>query len=70
VISLREGSWKLLANAALDRFELYDMMDDVKESKNIADKHPERVQRMVAEMKRLHAEIKAEGEKSGNPGTK
>jgi arylsulfatase A len=67
VVALREGPWKLLANAELDRFELYNLVEDVGESKNVADQHPERVQQMAAEMKRLHEEIQAEGAKSGNP---
>jgi hypothetical protein len=33
----------------------------------LAGKDPERVKQMAADMKRLHAEIQAEGEKSGNP---
>src|SRR5262249_45689813 len=68
VVSLREGPWKLLADADLDRFELYNLVDDVGESKNLAGKHPERVKQMAAAMKRLHEEIAAEGAKSGNPG--
>ncbi len=67
VISLRDGPWKLLANADLDKFELYNLLGDVGEKTNLADKHPDRVKQMVTEMKRLHAEILAEGAKSGNP---
>ena len=67
VVSMREGPWKLLANAALDKFELYNFVDDAGESKNLAEKRPERVGRMATEMKRLHQEIKADGAKSGNP---
>jgi arylsulfatase A len=67
VVSLRDGSWKLLANAALDTFELYNVVEDVGEAKDLAEKHPERVRQMAAEMKRLHEEIKVEGAKSGNP---
>ena len=67
VVSLREGPWKLLADAELDKFELYNLVDDVGEKKNLADKHPDRVKQMAAEMKRLHEEIQAEGAKSGNP---
>jgi arylsulfatase A len=67
VVSLRDGPWKLLADAALGRFELYNLEDDIGERKNLADEQPERVRRMAAEMRRLHEEIKAEGAKSGNP---
>ena len=68
VVSLRDGPWKLLADAELGRFELYNLVDDVGESKNLAEEHPERVKQMAAAMKRLHEEIAAEGAKSGNPG--
>jgi arylsulfatase A len=66
VVSLRDGPWKLLADAELDKFELYNLEDDVGESKNLAEKNPERVKRMAAEMKRMHEEIQAEGARSGN----
>lgn len=67
VVSMRDGPWKLLANARLDRFELYNLSDDVAEKKDLAENEPERVKRMMAEMKRLHEEINAEGARSGNP---
>jgi arylsulfatase A len=67
VVSLREGPWKLLANAELDQFELYNLVEDAGEKKNLADRHPQRVKRMATTMKRLHEEIQAEGAKSGNP---
>jgi arylsulfatase A len=71
-IALRDGPWKLLADAELGQFELYHLENDVGERKNLAEEQPERVARMAAEMKRLHAEIRAEGAKSGNapPGQK
>jgi arylsulfatase A len=68
VVSLRDGPWKLLADAELDRFELYHLVEDVGESKNLAEKHPERVKQMAAVMKRLHEDIAAEGAQAGNPG--
>ncbi|HMF14708.1 MAG TPA: sulfatase-like hydrolase/transferase [Gemmataceae bacterium] len=67
VVSLRDGQWKLLADAELDKFELYNLADDVGESKNLAELNVERVRRMAADMKRLHEEIQVEGAKSGNP---
>jgi hypothetical protein len=69
VIALREGQWKLLSTAALDQFELHDLTADTGEKQNLADRYPERVQAMAATMKKLHAEIAAEGAKSGNPGS-
>jgi len=66
-VSLRDGPWKLMANKTLDRFELYNLLDDVGEARDVAAEQPELVRKMSAEMKRLHAEIEAEGAKSGNP---
>jgi arylsulfatase A len=61
VISLRNGPWKLLANAALDQFQLYNVADDVGEQHDVAAENPARVRALADEMKRLHAEIRAEG---------
>ena len=66
-VSLRDGRWKLLANAALDQFELYDLTADLGEKQNLAARHPERVQTMTATLRTLHSAIAAEGAKSGNP---
>jgi arylsulfatase A len=67
VVALREGPWKLLANTELDQFELYNVVEDGGERKNLANQNPERVHRMAVDMKRLHEEIQVEGAKSGNP---
>ncbi|QEL15184.1 sulfatase-like hydrolase/transferase [Limnoglobus roseus] len=66
-VAMRDGPWKLLANAALDKFELHNLTADTAEAKDLAASEPDRVKRMAAEMKRLHAEVNAEGAKSGNP---
>ncbi len=67
VVALREGPWKLMANAELNRYELYNLVDDVGERKDLAGEQPERVKQMAATMKRLHDDIQAEGARSGNP---
>ncbi len=66
-VSLRDGPWKLLANKTLDQFELYNVGDDIGETRNVAGDYPERVKQMAKVMKQLHDEINAEGAKSGNP---
>ncbi|MEY2880293.1 MAG: hypothetical protein RLZZ15_2673 [Verrucomicrobiota bacterium] len=66
-VALRDGRWKLLGTAALDRFELYDLSADVGEKQDLAAQHPDRVKTMTAALRALHAEINAEGAKSGNP---
>ncbi len=65
--ALRDGPWKLLANASLDQVELYNLASDVGEKRNLATNHPDRVKSMTATMRRLHADIAAEGARSGNP---
>jgi arylsulfatase A len=66
VVSVRDGPWKLLANAELDHLELYNLVEDVAEKKDRADQQAERVKQMAAIMKRLHDEIQTEGARSGN----
>lgn len=66
-VSLRDGRWKLLANSKLDQFELYDLTADIGEKQDVASQHPDRVKAMTAAMRALHAEIAADGAKSGNP---
>ncbi len=66
-VSLLEGAWKLLANATLDQFELYDLTADTGEKKNLASQHPDRVQAMASVMKKLYVEVADEADRSGNP---
>jgi arylsulfatase A len=67
VVSLRDGPWKLLANASLNHFELYNLAGDIGERCDLAGQHADRVSAMAAVMRKLNAEIAAEGAKSGNP---
>jgi arylsulfatase A len=69
-IAVRDGDWKLLANADLSAFELYQLRDDIGEKNNLAANEPDRVAKMSQALKRLHAEIKAEAPTWPNgPGT-
>lgn len=60
-LSLRDGDWKLLADAGLQQFELYNLKDDPSEQKDRAAEQPERVQLLAAAMKRLYGEINGGG---------
>jgi len=60
-VAMRERDWKILANAALSQFELYDLRADPGETTNLATRHPQRLKAMAARLRRLHSEIKAEG---------
>jgi arylsulfatase A len=60
-VALRDGDWKLLADATLSKFELYDLKTDRSETRNLAASEPAKLDELAAKMRRLHAEIKAEG---------
>jgi arylsulfatase A-like enzyme len=52
---LRRGDWKLIrfhydSKDQIDRFELYNLRDDIGETTNVADQHPERVRAMNEEI--------------------
>lgn len=66
-VAVRDGRWKLLADKKLERFALYDLSTDTGEATDLAAKEPDRVKAMAAQMRSLHAEINADGAKSGNP---
>ncbi|KAJ8900995.1 hypothetical protein NDN08_004857 [Rhodosorus marinus] len=45
---IRSGMWKLIVNNATEsRIQLYNLMDDIGESTNIANEHPNRVESML-----------------------
>jgi hypothetical protein len=69
-LALRDGPWKLLADATLTHVELYDLTADLGEKQNLAAQHPERVRAMTATLRQLRAEITAEGAQSGNPAAR
>jgi len=69
-IALRDGDWKLLANADLSRFELYNLRSDISEKRDLAASEPERLAALSAKLRQLHAEVKAEGPTwPAGPGT-
>ncbi len=65
-IAMRDGDWKILANAALDRFELYNLRTDVSEKNDLSSKEPKRLQAMAKVLKALHADVKS-GESQTGP---
>jgi arylsulfatase A len=56
-VALRKGPWKLLADAKLEKFELYNLVEDAGEAKDRAAERPELVKELRSEMERLHKEI-------------
>src|SRR4051812_10217572 len=47
-VAIREGNWKLLVNADGSNVELYDLLADRNETRNLADKNPDIAKRLVA----------------------
>ena len=60
-VAMRQGDWKILADADLERFELYNLRDDLAETTDLAQKAPDRLDAMAQTLTRLHDAIKAEG---------
>jgi len=60
-VAMRDGDWKILTDAGLKRFELYDIKHDISEKTDLAQKQPERLAAMAATLKAIHDQVKAEG---------
>ena len=58
-ISVREGNWKLLGYRS-GKLELYHVVQDRSEQKNLADKQPQRVQRMLTQLRAFEVEMGVE----------
>ena len=69
-IAVRDGDWKLLSNAQLTRFELYNLRTDVSEKEDLSKSDEARLNELTAKLKQIHAEVLAEGpEWPVGPGT-
>ena len=66
--ALRVGDWKIVAAGKDTPWELYDLATDRAESKNLAEKQPERVQEMAALWTRRTEEFHALAVKDLPPG--
>lgn len=60
-VAMRDGDWKILADGKLERFELYNLKDDVCEKNDLSEAEPERLNKMTAALTRMHKQVKAEG---------
>lgn len=55
--AIRDGKWKLVAKPYYKSVMLYDLENDLGESKNLAAAHPERVAQMKADLMKWETEI-------------
>jgi arylsulfatase A len=60
-IAMRVEDWKILANAELTEFELYDLKDDPKETTDLKDKEPARLAEMKQKLIAHNTAINTEG---------
>jgi len=60
-IAMRDGDWKILATESLDRFELYHIEKDPRETKELSTEDPDRFAAMKKRLLELNAEIEKEG---------
>jgi arylsulfatase A-like enzyme len=58
---MRDGDWKVLADAKQTKFELYNLRQDIGEKQDLAAQEPERLKTMAARLKQIHAQVQAEG---------
>jgi arylsulfatase A len=59
--AMRVGDWKLVAAQDMSYFELYNLADDPHEQRELSSAEPQRFAAMQAQLKKLNAEIEAEG---------
>jgi arylsulfatase A-like enzyme len=60
-LALRRGDWKLLASRDFQKFELYNLKDDPKETTDRKTQEPKIFQQLREELIRLNAQVEAEG---------
>ncbi len=58
--AMRIGNWKLLADAVLDRFELYNLETDPSETTDLSTKEPARLKEMSAMIQELHKRVESD----------
>ncbi|MGJ8639882.1 MAG: sulfatase-like hydrolase/transferase [Opitutaceae bacterium] len=55
--AIRDGKWKLVAKPGYKNLELFDLENDIAEAHNLAKEHPERTDRMKAELQAWEQEM-------------
>ncbi|EDM24809.1 aryl-sulphate sulphohydrolase [Lentisphaera araneosa HTCC2155] len=64
---IRIGDWKLHQYFEDGRFELYNLKDDLSEQNNLAAKHPEKVEKLLAQLNKWRQDMKAPIPRELNP---
>lgn len=61
VSAIRDGKWKLLEYLGDERLELYDLEDDISESKNLAEDEPEKAKLLLQKLHDWQKQTNARG---------
>ena len=57
---IRKGKWKYITDFENEKEYLYDLENDIGEQNNLAEKHPEKVKELAANLKKWQKEVNAE----------
>ncbi len=57
-MAYREGDWKIVQDGGSRLVELYKLAEDLKESENLAESHPQRLKEMLAAWEKMREELK------------
>ena len=60
-VALRDGEWKILGNASLDKFQLYHIEKDWQEKFDLVFAKPEKLAELKAKLLTVHAQVEKEG---------
>ena len=60
-VALRDGDWKILGNAQLDTFELYNIAKDWQEKEEVSTKFPDKLKSMKKTLLSVHRQVEEEG---------
>ena len=60
--SLREGDWKILWRPDQEKYELYNLKDDISETKNLVDENPEKFNKLKTKLQNWLEETTVEGQ--------
>ena len=60
-VALRDGEWKILGNASLDKFQLYHIEKDWQEKFDLVLAKPEKLAEMKEKLLTVHAQVEKEG---------
>lgn len=59
-VAYREGPWKIVTDEAFEKPELYNLVDDLAETKNLVAREPERLAAMLERLRAHTADVEAE----------